>query len=247
MASQSVVEASVAEQSPHARYAGFASVVECLQDLVAEHARLGHHRIPGERELSTRLGIGRQQVREALRALEAAGLIFAKRNAGWYLADTRSAAPGLPTSAETGSVVSTETLVSFLSLRLLVEPGLAAWAATRADDADIAALQEAVDADPFEATDLPERGASFHAAVVAASKNTHAITVFNSSDLFVYWTGIALNLKAKDSRAEHDREHRAILRAILEADEQEAQSLTERHIKRSIALVRSNGRLDSLY
>lgn len=240
-------EAVVEDPPPHARYAGFASVVECLQDLVAEHARLGHARIPGERDLSLRLGIGRQQVREALRALEAAGLIYARKNAGWYLVATTPNGPGLPTSNETGSVVSTETLVSFLLFRLLVEPGLAAWAATRADESDIAVLQSAVETDPFDTSDLPELGASFHAAVVAASKNTHAIAVFNSSDLFVYWTGIALSLKAHDSRAEHDREHRQILRAILETDQDGARSLTERHIKRSIALIRSNGRLDSLY
>lgn len=241
------IESTATGATSGGRYAGFTAVVKCLQDLVAEHAKLGHTRIPGERDLSIQLGIGRQLVREALRALEAAGLIYAKRNAGWYLADSIPKGASLPTLHETGSVVSAETLLSFLSFRLLVEPGLAAWAATHADDDDVAALQASVVADPFENSDLPGSGASFHAAVVAASKNTHAIAVFNSSDLFVYWTGIALSLKAHDSRIEHDREHHAILRAILEADQEKARSLTERHIRRSIALIRSSGQLSSLY
>lgn len=231
---------------PASRYEGFASVVESLHRLVAEHARLGHARIPGERALSTSLGIGRQQVREALRALEAAGLVHSRRNSGWYVKERQVPSPEALPHAES-SMVSREGLLSFLSFRLLVEPGLAGWAARNADEGDFERLNRAIENDPFGSSAGAALGAEFHAAIVTAGKNTHAISAYNSSDLFIFWTGVTLRLKARDSVEAHDREHRSILKAITEMDEDLAAELTAKHIRRSIALIRSDGAVNALY
>ncbi|WP_375137335.1 FadR/GntR family transcriptional regulator [Cytobacillus oceanisediminis] len=46
-------------------------------------------RLPSERELSERLGVGRSSVREALRALELLGLIETRRGEGTFIRDFR--------------------------------------------------------------------------------------------------------------------------------------------------------------
>ncbi|KON90237.1 GntR family transcriptional regulator [Sporosarcina globispora] len=46
-------------------------------------------RLPSERELSERLGVGRSSVREALRALELLGLIETRRGEGTFMRDFR--------------------------------------------------------------------------------------------------------------------------------------------------------------
>jgi GntR family transcriptional repressor for pyruvate dehydrogenase complex len=232
---------------PASRYEGFASVVESLHRLVAEHARLGHARIPGERALSTRLGIGRQQVREALRALEAVGLVNSRRNSGWYVEEREVSPSPEALAAGKSSIVSREGLLSFLSFRLLIEPGLAGWAARNADEGDFERLNRAIENDPFGSSVGAALGAEFHAAIVIASKNTHAISACNSSDLFIFWTGVTLRLKARDSIEAHDREHRSILKAITEMNEDLAADLTAKHIRRSIALIRSDGTVNALY
>ncbi|AYC29838.1 FadR/GntR family transcriptional regulator [Paenisporosarcina cavernae] len=68
---------------------GFLSIVRSLRELItAENLKTGD-KLPSERELSERLGVGRSSVREALRSLELLGLIETRRGEGTFLTDFR--------------------------------------------------------------------------------------------------------------------------------------------------------------
>jgi GntR family transcriptional regulator, transcriptional repressor for pyruvate dehydrogenase complex len=135
-------------------------------------------RLPNERDLAERFEVGRPTVREALRSLEALGIveIRAGRSGGAYAAR--------PSEATLGSALS--TLVSLrgasaqelAEFRLGFEADTAWWAAQRADAEDVAALEqlvaetrrrlEQVTADWTPVTDADAR---WHEALARATKN----------------------------------------------------------------------------
>src|SRR5438034_1297573 len=140
---------------------------------IAEGARL-----PNERDLAERFGVGRPTVREALRSLEALGIVEIRtgRSGGAYAAR--------PSEATLGSALS--TLVSLhgaspqelAEFRLSFEAENAWWAARRADADDVTTL-EALVAETRRLlrqitddwTPLTEADARWHEALARATKN----------------------------------------------------------------------------
>jgi GntR family transcriptional repressor for pyruvate dehydrogenase complex len=135
-------------------------------------------RLPNERDLAERFEVGRPTVREALRSLEALGIVEIRpgRSGGAYAAR--------PTEATLASALS--TLVSLrgasaqelAEFRLSFEADTAWWAARRADADDVAALEQLVAQTrrllkeiTDEWTPLTEADARWHEALARATKN----------------------------------------------------------------------------
>jgi GntR family transcriptional repressor for pyruvate dehydrogenase complex len=135
-------------------------------------------RLPNERDLAERFGVGRPTVREALHSLEALGMvdIRAGRAGGAYAVR--------PSEATLGSALS--TLVSLrgassqelAEFRLGFEADTAWWAARRADADDLTALEELVgeterllDEPTGDYTPLTDVDARWHEALARATKN----------------------------------------------------------------------------
>src|ERR671932_2563007 len=99
-------------------------------------------RLPPERELAEQFGVSRVTVRDALRALEAMGLIEVRVGArgGAFIT--------VPTGSVVGQTMSDMMMMQAISpediveARLVVEFGTVTVACARADDNDIAALRE---------------------------------------------------------------------------------------------------------
>ena len=79
-------------------------------------------RLPGERDLAQRLGVSRATVREALGALQIAGLVETRHGAGSFVAAAPPAEPLLDIPADASPS-------SLLEARLIFEPAIAARAA----------------------------------------------------------------------------------------------------------------------
>jgi GntR family transcriptional repressor for pyruvate dehydrogenase complex len=135
-------------------------------------------RLPNERDLAERFEVGRPTVREALRSLEALGIveIRAGRTGGAYAAR--------PSEATLGSALS--TLVSLrgasaqelAEFRLGFEADTAWWAARRADADDVAVLEQLVaetqrllDQVSDDWTPVSDADARWHEALARATKN----------------------------------------------------------------------------
>lgn len=67
----------------------YISIVHQLKDMIQRDRLTSGDRLPSERELSERLGVGRSSVREAFRALELLGLIETRHGEGTFLRDFR--------------------------------------------------------------------------------------------------------------------------------------------------------------
>jgi GntR family transcriptional regulator, transcriptional repressor for pyruvate dehydrogenase complex len=144
-----------------------------LAGQIAEGARL-----PNERDLAERFEVGRPTVREALRSLEALGIVDIRpgRSGGAYAAR--------PSEATLASALSTlvslqgATAQELAEFRLSFEADTAWWAARRADADDVTTLEALVTetrrllrqiADDW--TPLTEADARWHEALARATKN----------------------------------------------------------------------------
>src|SRR4051812_44940136 len=116
-----------------------------IRDVILSGEVPAGERLPNERDLAERFAVGRPTVREALRSLEALGIveIRAGRAGGAFAAR--------PSEATLGSALS--TLVSLrgasaqelAEFRLGFEAETAWWAARRADGSDVDELERLVD------------------------------------------------------------------------------------------------------
>src|ERR687895_2810237 len=107
-------------------------------------------KIPPEPELVAALGVGRNTVREAVRALEHAGLLEPRRGDGTYVRATSDLGAALLRRARRS------TALHVLAVRRSLERDAAVAAAHNRTDADVAAIRAAADA-RRAACDDPDR------------------------------------------------------------------------------------------
>ena len=127
-------------------------------------------KIPPEPVLSETLGVGRNTVREAVRALTHAGLLESRQGDGTYVRATSELSGAVRRRLETAE------LVEILEVRRGFEVEAARLAATRRTEADVAAIAVALarrDAAwaAGEHAAFVEEDLAFHTAVVEATHN----------------------------------------------------------------------------
>jgi GntR family transcriptional repressor for pyruvate dehydrogenase complex len=134
-------------------------------------------RLPGERQLCEEFGVGRPTLREALRSLEAVGIIEVRpgKGGGSYAVTPSESILGDALAALVNlRGASLEDLAEF---RLDFEGENAAWAARRADAGDISALERAVAearaaaATPATLAEVAGIDVRWHETLARATKN----------------------------------------------------------------------------
>ncbi|CAB3792915.1 HTH-type transcriptional repressor NanR [Paraburkholderia ultramafica] len=110
----------------------YEQVSEKIRAAIRSGVFLPDARLPSERELAARFGVGRPAVREAIGALQNEGLVVTRRNSGTYVAST---AGQILASAATTNAAETEASdfspSATLDVRLILEPAIARRAAAR--------------------------------------------------------------------------------------------------------------------
>lgn len=164
-------------------------------------------KLPNETILSQRLDVGRSSLREAMKLLASRNIITIRQGSGTYIA----ASPGM-VEDPLGFIFidNKQKLVQdLLEIRFLLEPSIAAMAATRADEKDIkkiTALCDEVETLLKNHEDHTQKDIDFHTAIALSSKNVvvpRLIPVINSSiPLFVETTGGILRRETIESHRE---------------------------------------------
>ncbi len=147
----------------------YEQVVGRLREYVRLAGLRAGDRLPAERELAERLGVSRTSVRQAIVALEVQGLIGVRHGDGTYLLRDHLDAEPLQAMIDRKRL-----LPDVLDARDAVETKLAELAAVRRQDADLRALDDAIDA-MRTAVARGELGTAenerFHDAVAAAARS----------------------------------------------------------------------------
>ena len=159
----------------------YEQIVEQIESQVLSGKLRYGDRLPTERELAAQFGVSRTAVREAVKALREKGLVQSQQGRGTFITDgtASSVRHSLGFMMKIGAA---EGSVSLTEAREILEPEIAALAATRADAGCIAAMEQAVaamdaalnNADAFIEADL-----AFHLALAKATQNPLIPTLLN--------------------------------------------------------------------
>jgi DNA-binding FadR family transcriptional regulator len=216
----------------------FEVTIERLAQSIRLGVLKGGDRLPPERELADTLGVSRVTLREAIKALRAAELVESRRGRGggtFVVAPTNTRPPARDQNDRPSPAAVNDTL----DLRRIVEPGAAALAATRtlsaADRSTLhRCLAEASDGDPAARRLADSR---LHMAIAAAGESAAVAAVV--ADIQMRLTEMLRAIPVIPANIAHsDRQHGAIIAAILGGQPELARAEMEEHVDGTAALLR---------
>lgn len=190
-------------------------------------------RLPTERELAERFGIGRNSIREALRELNMLGLVTSRHGEGTFVGTPDAAQLMAPFRAVIE--LSAPAAESILEFRLAFEPGVAALAARNITEDGKRRLKDALEtfenALAGEETRAEHTDASFHFAVAQTTGNPTVIAVHQAllELLTAFRSRLSRDTYQPDNRVAVG--HRELYAAILSRDEEKARSAMQQHLR----------------
>lgn len=187
-------------------------------------------KLPAERDLARQLGVSRPTVREALIALEIQGHVEVKLGSGTIVRGPNAAKPGR-SSLDVGP-----SPFEVLSARRILEPSIAAMAATNMTAAELSALKETLQllsGEPRSHGENLEADRLFHTLIAEATHNNVIIDM-----AFSLWEGMfggmfaAMSKRiavARDQRMTYE-DHAEIVRCIERRDSSGAAAMMTAHL-----------------
>jgi len=149
------------------------SAIDKIKDMIMSGELHPGDRLPKEADLAERLGLSRNSLREAVKALSLIRVLDVRQGDGTYVTSLQ---PRLLLDALTFVVDfhRDDTVLEFFEVRRILEPVAAAKAAQVMTDSEIAKLRgvlEELDADPT-AEELVANDLEFHRQIAAGSGNS---------------------------------------------------------------------------
>ena len=197
--------------------------------------------LPAERELAVMFGVGRVTIQQALRLLEASGLVEARRGrTGGTFVTKRDSDSDAADELIVRVMRHRKEMEDLLQYRRLMEPAVARVAAGMRRNADLAAMRKAIRG-MVEATSEPDymrHDTDFHIAVARATGNdilTHAI----ESIRMQLNDAMTLLPESDTWHRRISREHEELFAAIEGGDGEAAERLMEEHVANSEQSLRA--------
>lgn len=198
-----------------------------LREVVTDELRrmiLERELLPGERliedKLAEQLGVSRNPVREAIRSLEATGIVEVLPRRGAYV-----------------TAVDLNEVAEIQEMRQAIDGWVVSAAAMRHDESDIARIDQIIE-DGRRATDsgdlvrASEMHREFHLAIEAASKNRYASVAMEP---LRQRTEMVFMMNAGYREDMSWDEHQGIRDAIAARDADRAKTLVQNHIRDAFA------------
>lgn len=211
----------------------YLQVAEQLRGLIAAGTFAAGDRLPSERDLAARFEVSRPTIREAMIALEIAGLVEVRSGSGVYVLAPDAADNRLPEDAAPGPF-------EVLEARKLIESETCALAAQRITDEQLDHLQSLLDAMAEENRQeavTEDADEQFHCLIAQAAGNSALLATVtwlwqlrNESGLSTHFHQ---RLRAQGSRpiiADHQR----ILMALRARDPEASRAAMAGHLQRVI-------------
>ena len=188
-------------------------------------------RLPPERELAAELDVSRRAVRRAIERLDADGLVWRRQGKGTFAGQAPDAA-----GAMAAHLASAADPIAVMEARLVIEPGLAALAAERATEPDVARLSGLAEhvsaARGDEEAELWD--GVLHRLIARIAGNPILLTTFGFIDevrVQAGWRAARLRARSPATRALYDAQHREIVAAIVSSDAAGAVSAMRTHLE----------------
>lgn len=216
----------------------YEQIVEQIQESITSGDLPSGARLPAERELAEQFNVSRTAVREAVKALREKGLVEIQRGRGTFVADVSDSTRDIVRDSFDllMRVEARFARANLLEVRAMLEPPIAALAAEKASEADIAALEEAVatmdgalqDAETFIRADN-----EFHLILAKATQNV-LIPVLIDAVVELLMEQRAQIFGVDGGPARGQFHHKQILASIKERDAVAAREAMVAHLKQVI-------------
>jgi GntR family transcriptional repressor for pyruvate dehydrogenase complex len=201
-------------------------------------------KLPPEQQLASELGVGRNIMREAVRALVAARVLEVRRGNGTFVTslEPRVLLEGISGAVE---LLRGDTMLELTEVRRLFESAATGLAATRISPQQLAEVRRHLEAMRAAADDvelLNQHDAAFHRAVVAATGNETLSTVLEGISSRTLRARVWRGLVDADAADRTLREHEAIYMALAAGDAIQAQAAALMHITTTETWLRAHQR-----
>ncbi|MER5383787.1 FadR/GntR family transcriptional regulator [Streptomyces sp. NPDC002688] len=205
--------------------------IEKIKGMIVSGALRPGDRLPKESELAAELGLSRNSLREAVRALSLIRILDVRQGDGTYVT---SLDPQLLLEALSFVVDfhRDDTVLEFLAVRRILEPAATAMAAARIGERQLDALSSQLDelgADP-SVEELVACDLEFHRGIALASGNSVLCSLLESMSGPTTRARVRRGLTQEDAVGRTLREHRAILSALRDRDAEAARSWATVHV-----------------
>jgi GntR family transcriptional repressor for pyruvate dehydrogenase complex len=209
----------------------YEQIVQQVEDSIRKGELAEGSKLPAERDLARQFGVSRTAVREAIKALQEKGLVDAFPGRGTFVTSGRptSMRRSLDRILKSDEAGSGEYLEE---VREMLEPGIAAMAASRADDQVIAAMRECcevMDAADGDSEAYIEADLDFHLALAEAAGNPIVLSLIDSIVALLREQRLQI-FRVEGGPERGQRHHKQILEAIERHDADAARSAMQAHL-----------------
>jgi GntR family transcriptional repressor for pyruvate dehydrogenase complex len=206
---------------------------EQILNLIRDRQLKPGDRLPSAKDLAAQFSVATPTIREALRRLQATGIVDIRHGSGIYV---RRDSDRLMFSNPAYGTLATQTIMQILDARILIEPHLSELAAVHAAPDQIAELRELL-VRAERALERPDdryikANHALHVAIAKASGNLVLAHVVESL-LEMYSTELHLvdpKSTLAEVRARDHRHHQLVIGAIAAADAPAAREAMARHL-----------------
>jgi len=209
------------------------AVMERLRESIERGDLSSGDRLPTEPELVSQLGVSRTVLREAIKRLQAIGLVCIKRGVGTYVADRDNLRNSVRLMRSAMGLSAAE-LLHFVELREAIEAHAARRAATLAGEQDVAELDSLCAQMEDQREDQRDQQAiqtdmRFHLRMVAVSGNKLMLSVLEILQEFIL-EGMRRTTPLPQQWPLSRRIHMALVDAIRTHDPDAAQNAIYDHM-----------------
>ncbi len=214
-------------------------VAEQIQGLILEKQLKIGDRLPGERDLCEQFKVSRTVIREAIRILEAKGLIASQGGSGTYVRGIQSSdvvdSLGMYIATQSASIPYLE----LMEIRRVLEVQIAALAAERITDQMVIELENLL-ASMETSMESPETFAEndlkFHMALANATGN-HLFEIILTPFIGPLYEGRRLSSEIPGVAQEALEHHRKILEKVKDGDGEGAAEAMFLHLEQSSRVI----------
>ncbi len=218
-----------------------AQVIQIVKDMIIRGELRPGDKLPNEDVFAARLGLSRNSMREAVRALSAMQVLVARQGDGTYVS---SLEPHLMLESLSFAVdiAGVDSVLHFLQVRRMLESQTAMIAAANRSESDLAELHDihAASIDEGDGPKNMELDIAFHAKIAALAGNPVLSSLLNIVSSPTVRARIWRGRSEDQSLAIRIREHGLILSAIERQDPQSAMMESYNHVMGVERWIREN-------
>ncbi len=207
-----------------------ADLRQFLRQALAEGRHAPGERLPTERQLAECFDVTRAQVRRVLLDLEREGLIYRKVGRGTFVSESGKRAPAR--QDEWRDIGPKE----LMEARIAVEPAIIRLFIENASPRDEERVQACIERSEasrsFEDFELWDD--ALHTAIVAGTRNPLILKwyeLISTARNQARWSGIKRRVYTPEYRARIERQHRELVAALFERNEEQAVAAAFEHLK----------------